>query len=203
MRKKNGITGDQTTLNGIIRKLPMNDQDTLTELRKRNSAAYKLLYTFYYPRIETFVKKNSGTAADAQDVFQETIMVLLDKVPKKDFILTSSIKTYITAVASNIWLKRLRDAKRITRLEMDYELEDMSLAEWEQREERRTQRNLIQRIFERLTRHCVIFLTKTFLTGASRETLMEEMGYKSSHTFDNQKYKCLEQARKNNFAKNG
>ena len=173
------------------------ETELVTALSKRNNAAFHLLYTFYYPSIERFVKKNSGTSADAEDVFQETIMVLLDKVPKNDFILTSSIKTYIIAVASNIWLKRLRAAKRMASFEMEYELEDMSLAEWEQQEEQKIQRNVLQRIFERITRHCVIFLTKTFLTGVSREKLMEEMGYKNSHTFDNQKYKCLEQARKN------
>ncbi len=176
----------------------MDERQTLAELKERNNAAYNLLYTFYYPGIEKFVRRNSGTVADAQDVFQETIIVLLDKVPKKDFILTSSIKTYITAVASNIWLKRLRDSKRFTGLQLDYELEDMTLAEWEQKEESKMQHNLVQRLFDRLTRHCVIFLTKTFLSGATREKLMDEMGYKNSHTFDNQKYKCLEQARKNN-----
>jgi RNA polymerase sigma factor (sigma-70 family) len=181
----------------------MTDNQTLKELRNRNNAAYSLLYTFYYPDIERFVKRNSGTSADAEDIFQETIIVLLDKVPKKDFILTSSIKTYITAVATNIWLKRLREAKRVTHLEMDYELEDMSLAEWEEKENSSLQRNILQRVFERLTRHCVVFLTKTFLKGVSREKLIEEMGYKNSHTFDNQKYKCLEQARKNNSAKVG
>src|SRR5689334_8151924 len=106
----------------------MDDQRALSDLKERNNAAYNLLYTFYFPGIENFVKKNSGTSADAQDVFQETIMVLLDKVPKEDFILTSSIKTYIHAVAQNIWLKRLREAKRVTRLEMDYELEDLTFA---------------------------------------------------------------------------
>jgi len=172
------------------------DTETLTRLQNRDNAAYRLLYSFYYPGIEKFVKQNSGTTADADDVFQETIMVLLQKVPKEDFVLTSSIKTYITAVASNIWLKRLRAAKRTTQLDGNYEWEDMTLAAWEQEEEKRLKRNRLQRVFEKLTRHCVVFLTKTFLSGASREQLMEEMGYKNTHTFDSQKYKCLEQARK-------
>lgn len=169
--------------------------DTVTALRERNNAAYTLLYTFYYPSIEKFVTRNSGTTADAEDVFQETIIVLLDKVPREDFVLTSSIKTYIHAVASNIWLKRLRQAKRAASLHLDYELVDMSLAEWEEKESQ-TKRTVLQRIFGRMTRHCVVFLTKTFLSGASREKLIEEMGYRNAHTFDNQKYKCLEQARK-------
>jgi RNA polymerase sigma factor (sigma-70 family) len=176
----------------------MNESEVLADLKKRNNAAYNLLYTFYYPSIERFVKRNNGTAADAEDIFQETIIVLLDKVPKKDFVLTSSIKTYILAVASNLWLKRLRDTKQVTALEPEYDLEDLMLAEWERKEDHRLKRNVIKRIFSRISRHCVIFLTKTFLRGASREKLIEEMGYRNTHTFDNQKYKCLEQARKNN-----
>lgn len=177
----------------------MDDNRTLTGLRARDNAAYNLLYTFYYPSIEAFVRKNSGTPDDAKDVFQETIIVLLDKVPKRDFVLTSSMKTYIMAVASNIWLKRLREARRVTRLDIDLELEDMTPSEWEEKEAAYSQRNVVQRIFDKMTRHCVIFLTRTFISGASREKLMEEMGYKNTHTFDNQKYKCLEQARKTKF----
>lgn len=181
----------------------IQDSDTLAGLQHRNNAAYDLLYSFYYPGIEKFIKRNNGTSADAEDVFQETIIVLLEKVPKEDFKLTSSIKTYITAVAQNIWLKRLRDARRSIHLDLTYELEDMTLAEWERKEEALIQRHFLQRILERVTRHCVVFLTKTFLSGATREQLMEEMGYRNAHTFDNQKYKCLEQARKKNSPRSG
>lgn len=174
----------------------MDQKETLELLAKRDNAAFNLLYTFYYPRIERFVKKNSGTSADAEDVFQETLMVLLEKVPKKDFVLTSSIKTYISAVATNIWLKRLRDSKKLVKTEIGVELQDYTLAEWEEKEESLVKRNRLQRVFEKLTRHCVIFLTKSFLSGSTREQLIEELRYRNPHTFDNQKYKCLEQARK-------
>ncbi len=174
----------------------MNDAQIVSDLKNHNNAAYNLLYSFYYPTIERFVKRNSGTSDDAKDVFQETIIVLLDKVPKEDFVLTSSIKTYIFAVASNIWLKRLRDAKKLTKLEDDFDLEDLSFSTWEQKEESKVKHNLIQRMLNKVTRHCYHFLAKTFLSGATREKLIEEMGYRNSHTFDNQKYKCLEQARK-------
>jgi hypothetical protein len=120
----------------------------------------------------------------------------LDKVPKKDFILTSSIKTYIFAVASNLWLKRLRDSRKLSRINDIEDLEDMTFAAWEEKENQKIQRNKIQRIFRKVTRHCFLFLTRTFIVGVSRDKLIKELGYKNSHTFDNQKYKCLEQARK-------
>ena len=182
-----------------------NDSQTLQRLKKRENAAYDLLYTFYYPSIEKFVLRNSGSSADAKDVFQETILVLLDKVPKEDFILTSSMKTYIMAVASNLWLKRLREARRV--LPSNEHQADTSLQNWEPGDEvtkeEDAKRNLLERIFQNMTKHCVIFLTKTFLNGVTRDKLMQEMGYRNTHSFDNQKYKCLEQARKNNSSKPG
>ena len=41
-------------------------------------------------------------------------------------------------------------------------------------------------------------IKKTVFHGheLNKEKLIEEMGYRNTHTFDNQKYKCLEQARK-------
>ena len=199
--KKLKSLGDPDTPRGIIGILQSRDSfmkqsHSIAALARRDNAAFNLLYKFYYPDIEKFVKQNSGMAADAEDVFQETIMVLLEKVPQQDFVLTSSIRTYINAVARNLWLKRLRDSRRTTRLEMDHDLEDFTLTEWEQKEEKRLNQNRLQRIFTRLTRHCVVFLTRTFLSGASREQLMVDMGYRNTHTFDNQKYKCLEQARR-------
>jgi RNA polymerase sigma factor (sigma-70 family) len=175
--------------------LSMEIDDTFIGLKKRDNATYKHLYRLHYPGIEKFVRKNSGTSADADDVFQETILVLLDKVPREDFVFTSSIKTYLQAVARNIWMKHLRETRRLTRIDVDYELEDMSLSEWERKEEKLLKRSRLKRAFNKLTRHCFVFLTRTFLSGASREQLMAAMGYRDAHTFDNQKYKCLEKAR--------
>jgi RNA polymerase sigma factor (sigma-70 family) len=176
----------------------MENNDLLISLRKRENSSYAQLYKFYYRSIEKFVVANSGTAADAQDIFQETILVLLDKVPDEKFILTSSIKTYIHAVASNLWLKKLRDNKRILLLkEDDLDIEDLSFEAWEEREDNRVKRSQLDRMLHKVTRHCFIFLTKTFFAGISRDELIKELGYKNTHTFDNQKYKCLQQARKN------
>jgi RNA polymerase sigma factor (sigma-70 family) len=175
----------------------MEDRKLIDGLKEKSDSAFRTLYEHYYPTIERFVVSNSGNKADAEDVFQEMILVMLHKVPSGDFTLTASIKTYVYAVASNIWLKKLRDGKKNIPLPGEVELEDFSLSEWESHDEERYRNNIIARIFNRVTRHCMIFLTKTFIKGVSREKLMQELGYKNLHTFDNQKYKCLQQARKN------
>jgi DNA-directed RNA polymerase specialized sigma24 family protein len=173
------------------------DENSIVEgLRQKDNSSFGVLYRYYFSSIEKLVRDNSGNTDDAKDVFQETMIVLLEKIPSHKFILTASVKTYVYAVASNIWLKKLRDTKKTVALTEEPGLEDLSFSKWEWQEEERLSRNRIARIFSKVTRHCMILLTKTFLNGTSREQLMLEMGYKNSHTFNNQRYKCLEQARK-------
>lgn len=172
------------------------DDLLLRRLRQGENSAYDMLYKSYFADIERMVLRNSGTKADAADIFQETILVLLHKVPQADFILTSSIRTYVNAIASNLWLKRLRDTRREAAFDETWDMADFSLTAWERQEDIRLRRGVLKRILRRITRHCLLFLTRTFISGTSREKLMAEMGYKNPHTFDNQKYKCLEQARR-------
>src|SRR5882672_12578905 len=96
-----------------------SDQETFLGLKSRDNHAYEILYKFYYPSVKYFIIKNNGSIDDAKDIFQETICVLLEKVPKDDFSLTSSLKTYIFAISSNLWLRRLRDANKMIKTDLD------------------------------------------------------------------------------------
>lgn len=174
----------------------MNDCELIADLKKQHNAAYKLVYSLYYPVIARYVARNNGTFADAQDVFQETLMVLMELIPKDDFRLTSSLKTYIYAIASRIWLKKLRAAKSIAGDPETHQPADSSVTRFELQEEAATQTSFLQQILNSVTDHCQLLLIRTFLQEASRDELVREMGYKNTHTFDNQKYKCLMQAKK-------
>lgn len=173
----------------------MNDCQLITNLKKQENAAYEVLYALYYPAVKHYVRRNSGTDDDARDVFQETLLALMDNVTRDNFALSASLKTYLFAIASNIWLKKLRTSKRMTG-DTDIDLADNSLTHFEHLEAASEKSDLLQQIFSSVTSHCQLLLIKTFLEETRREQLVEEMGYKNTHTFDNQKYKCLMQARK-------
>lgn len=166
----------------------------LTDLRNQDSNAFALLYTFYYPMVERFVQQNNGTRDDAQDVFQETILVLLEKVPTDDFTLTSSLKTYVFAVASNLWLKRLRAARRLVRADAStagpgYEIQP-EVAPPPTLRERLTGWLLL------IPRHCQRLLWTLYFLNKSMDAVRQEHGYRTLHSAQNQKYKCLEKLRK-------
>ncbi len=178
-----------------------DDRLVVEGLKKQEQSAFRILYTFYYPVIERFVRRNNGTTDDAQDVFQETLIVLLEKVPTDDFELTSSLKTYIFAVASNIWLKRLRTAKKHVQMnfsDFDEELRDSDTGSTltdSLETDRESEQNLISlrihRALAKITEHCQRLIRAVFFYDKKPN----ELGYKNAHTAQNQQYKCMEQLR--------
>lgn len=73
----------------------MNDQK-LIELLQSNKTdkAFANLYKGY-PKVEKLILSKGGTKADAQDVFQEALIVLYRKVTSTKFELTSQLSTYL------------------------------------------------------------------------------------------------------------
>ncbi len=64
--------------------------------------------------VNRFVTNNNGTTNDAQDIFQDVMLVFVEKVRQDDFHLTASAKTYLMAITKHLWLKKRRAPYRET-----------------------------------------------------------------------------------------
>jgi RNA polymerase sigma factor (sigma-70 family) len=174
----------------------LSDKTLLVQLRNEKSSSFELLYTFYFPSIASYIKQNQGNKEDAEDVFQEAIMVLLQKLRQNDFVLTSSLKTYLYAIAKNLWLKRLRDNKLIiVENALEFENQETDTPIFELYPEKTTQEK-VENWLHKITSHCQHILKAIFFYNESMDSLMNKMGWKNKHTAANQKYKCIEQIKK-------
>ncbi|HZI00728.1 MAG TPA: sigma-70 family RNA polymerase sigma factor [Flavisolibacter sp.] len=171
----------------------ISDDNLLDKLRKEESASYKLLYQFYFPSTANYIKQNSGSDQDAEDNFQETIIILLNKVRQPDFVLTSSLKTYLFSISKNLWLKKIRDAKR---LNLDTDLAAVPAQHLDNETGENNNEEKITTWLDKITAHCKRILKAIFFLGEPMDSLMTKMGWKNKHTASNQKYKCIEQIRK-------
>jgi RNA polymerase sigma factor (sigma-70 family) len=171
-----------------------SDRQTYLGLKSKDNQAFEILYKFYYPSVKNFIMKNNGSVDDAKDIFQETIIVLLEKVPKDDFNLTSSLKTYIFAISSNLWLKRLRDSNKIVKTDLG--IYEKYLSDYEEAEVNNNINNRLAKIYRKITGKCRTLLHAIFYDEKNIETVTKEFGYTNKHNTQNQKYKCLEQARR-------
>jgi RNA polymerase sigma factor (sigma-70 family) len=53
------------------------------------------------------VKSNSGTQMDAEDVFQDAMLLIYKKISSGSLNLTSAFNTYLYAVCKHVWLQKL------------------------------------------------------------------------------------------------
>jgi RNA polymerase sigma factor (sigma-70 family) len=173
----------------------ISDNALLDQLRSEDNASFEVLCKFYFPAIATHIINNHGSKEDAEDVFQESIIVLLQKVRGTDFVLTSSLKTYLFAIAKNLWLKRLRDDKIkpigcIEKYQTETEIFTFELHREPTKEER------IASWLTKITENCQRILKAIFFHKEPIGSLMRKMGWKNKHTAANQQYKCIQQIKK-------
>lgn len=94
------------------RRKEWDDETLMAEIRKGNKEALVQLYEANYSSIRSYILKNSGDNDDVEDILQEAVVVVWQKVSKDDFELTAKLSTFLFAVAKNLWLKALSKAKR-------------------------------------------------------------------------------------------
>ena len=91
-----------------------NERILLQGLARNDKKAVETIYKDNYSTVQSLIINNNGSADDAKDIFQETMIVLYEKARSGTFELNCLIKTYVFAVARRLWLKKLQQASRIS-----------------------------------------------------------------------------------------
>lgn len=125
----------------------------LTDLKGENNKAFGDLYIEHFEMVNRFVRNNSGQTADAEDLFQDTMIVLIQKLQQDDFELTASMKTYIMAISKNIWFKKLRN----NYIETEFsEVQDQQFCDEIDNaiEEEKSFKDKLQTLIHQISQHC-------------------------------------------------
>lgn len=64
--------------------------------------------------IRLMVLQHGGDTEDARDIFQDGLIIMLEKIDNKDFVLTCKFKTYLYCVCENLWKTVLDKRKAAT-----------------------------------------------------------------------------------------
>ncbi len=67
------------------------------------------IYKEVFPSIRYHILSNSGSEEDAEDIFQEALIILLSKIRTQTLKLSCSMKTYLYSICMNLWYKALRN----------------------------------------------------------------------------------------------
>lgn len=171
-----------------------SNDELLRGILRNNSAVLRYIYKSFYHKINSFVTRNSGTTDDANDVFQEAIIVIYRKIKEDKLILSEcSFETYLYSVCRLLWLKQLeKRRKSIVKVEeIDNYSEavyDDGLAELINKNERY---KLYQVHFQKLGEECQKVL-HLFFEKVSIKQITELMGFSSENYTKKRKHQCKE-----------
>ena len=175
----------------------MNDDQIIEILRtsKRGKALDKLYR--YYPKVENMIRSNGGEKQDAQDLFQEALIIFCKKITDSQFALTASINTYVYSICKILWLKELKKKQRGATVKIETELTSTQEEELQLSIEKEEKLKTAEAVMSELGKRCHELLRLFYIKSLSMKEIAKQMEFKSENVAKNQKYKCLERAKLN------
>jgi len=174
-----------------------SDEAILEGLRLRSDYIINFIYKEYFPIIRFLVVENGGLGEDAEDIFQDGIIIIYNKISLNQLTLTSSFKTYMYSICRNLWLQKLNKRKaifdKLTDVEefIDLPKDILQEASFEEAEMHR----IIQIHFLSLPEDCQKVL-RLFIKNIPLREIAGIMGFKTENYAKTRKYLCKQDLKK-------
>ncbi|MFC5284727.1 RNA polymerase sigma factor [Pedobacter alpinus] len=174
----------------------LTDNEIILGILNNSSSTLKYLYKAYFPMILQLIINNNGSEHDAKDIYQESIIILHDKIKSGDFELTSKLKTFLYSVCRRLWLKKLSHKSRFSEDIKDYEDHFSVEPDLDQHEEKDQQFLLMNSALTQLGEPCKTIIEDFYIHSMSMQDICEKFGYTNADNAKTQKYKCLQRLKK-------
>jgi RNA polymerase sigma factor (sigma-70 family) len=179
----------------MIKGSTYSDAGLLAAIRSEdqlNNAIY-FIYQQYSQTIQSFILANSGMPADAEDIFQETVVIFIDLVKKDKFRGEASVKTFLTAIARNLWLNELKKRERSEIREKVFENNrDLTELDVSQHIVNQEVKKQFLEVLDKLGENCKKLLTLCYYENMSMKDIVHHLPYENEQVVRNKKYKCLQ-----------
>ena len=156
------------------------DQLYIDGLANNDSSIINQIYKKFVPKVIYYIKNNSGNEDKAQDVVQETLILLFNQAKVKNLQLTCPFDAYFFLLCKRRWLNELKKSsnKEVT-IPDDYtSINESEVQMVEQTEIFEEKQQLFDAMFLKLGDKCQELLKLSFITKT-----MEEVAEKLNVTY--------------------
>ncbi|WP_245564998.1 RNA polymerase sigma factor [Spirosoma spitsbergense] len=178
------------------------DQEIVDGIRSKNTPLLDAIVAYLYHQcqrsITRLVTSNSGSPADADDLFQDVIVAFLQNVWEDRFELRDGVMvtTYIHGIANRMWLKELRrginrnDRNDKYGKQQHNDQTDTPTPEVEVIEQEELALSLTT--FNRLDELCQQILTAFYFEKKTMKQIADEFGLGNEDNAKTRKYRCVQ-----------
>ncbi len=167
-----------------VAKKRYSEQELMDGIKKDVSDVYEYLYRKLTPIIYYEIKSNNGTTEDAEDHFQETIVVVAANVKSGKYV-PGNLEGYFKQVSKNLWLKKLRDGKKLKAVEFDETMHDIedeyseefvgNLVKFDK------QIDLVSNLLDRMDESCKQVLSLFYIEKTRLAEIARQMNWKADY----------------------
>jgi DNA-directed RNA polymerase specialized sigma24 family protein len=160
---------------------------TSSKINPMKGVSLEKLYKSVFPSAAKFVSGKGGSFDDAKDIFQEALVIYLEKKTNKKFVLRDSAEVYILGIAKHLWYHKFKHDLKNTSLD---EVSHISIPD----DPSPSTAKLLE-LLENTGKRCLNLLRAYYFEKVSVTKISERFGYSSVHSASVQKFKCLEKIR--------
>lgn len=169
-------------------KVIFSDQEIIAMIEKGDERALSYLYRTYSKMVRGYVLKNSGKEEDVEDMLQDIVIVVWEKIASKEFVLyeNTQLSTYIYSVMKNLWLKRLQKQSKFT----SHSVEEHDPPEETETYEDIQKSEIVAQAMQHIGSTCKEILTYFYFYKYSMEEIAEKLNFANAQTVKAKKYQC-------------
>ena len=169
---------------------PNNDERILDLMRSGDEEALAIIYRQNTRAVSAFVRRNNGSEDDAEDVLQEAVIILWQRVRSGRFERTAKLSTFLYAVAKNVWSRKR--ARKLREPSAEFDSDSFSSDERSQLDDmiESERSHEIASAMEKLGDPCRKLLLLYYWEERSQDEIAELMGFANAATVKSKKYTC-------------
>lgn len=170
------------------------DSKIITCIRTgQNNEALAYLYKRPLSKIRKYILSNSGSTDDANDIFQDTVIVLFQHVRQGKYKEGRDLEGFLFTVAKNLWIDKVRRSKKIVNRDigMDYPISDFNDQLKDLLSKEKTA--AFRKVFEKLGENCQKILQYAIFEKLSMREISLRLGFSNENVAKSNHYRCKKQ----------
>lgn len=152
----------------------------------------KVLYK-KWPDVKRFLKTLGCNAVQAEDIFQEALVIFIRKKEDPTFDLTVEPFFYVRNTCKLLWYNEARKEGRNPTFEFESDVTTQE-DDWFQKE---MKLNMVEKAIQQLGKQCRQIMELFYGAGESMSVIAQKVGLRNEKVAKAQKYRCLQKAKEN------
>ena len=98
-------------------------KDSIHKFIVGDTATIRKFYSKNFHIVRNFITRNNGDESDAEDTFQEAMIILYQRLKHQNVNFNISMNSYFIGICKNLWRNKLKQNKKIVYLDSDTSIE--------------------------------------------------------------------------------